>query len=195
MTGIAPIVMTWQDAEVIDPTDGTVERRKVMVPAAAYRRKAEAQYQDAANYTLAPVEARSRAAHNRYFAALNDAFSNLPETISARWQNADHFRKWILIEVNEYREKDFTFEGRNAKQQADALAIHFRVDGEDYARVWVTQVGPEKWKVIARWAKSQDHQSMNKVDFKATSDKVVEYAENLLGTPRGTLMREAGRSA
>jgi hypothetical protein len=240
MTKIAPIVMAWREADVISPQDGTVEKRRVMVPVERYRLHAERQYQDGAEYPLIPLEARSRAAHSRYFAALNEAYGNLPETISKRWETSEHFRKWVLIEVGEFYEKEFEFIGVDAERQARRLAAFIRTEDE-FARIFVTCVeagsfreddaadaavaiwnrdaqsraltdrmkrvvstvlrlyrdggASQKWKVLVRKAKSQDHASMSKSEFKESSDKVLAYAEALIGTPRGTMMREAGRSA
>lgn len=135
---ISPIVMVWRLVDVID-AEGVVEKRKAMVPVEKYRRHADRMYEDGAEYPLLPVEARSRAAHSRYFAALNEAYVSLPETISARWESSEHFRKWILIETGWFFEKEFTFEGRSAETQARRLATFIRTEDE-YARVWVSQV-------------------------------------------------------
>jgi hypothetical protein len=193
---IAPIVMVWREADVFDPEDGSIERRRVMVPVPKYRPRAERQYEDGAEYTLAPVEPRSRALHSRYFAALNEAFHNLPEKVSARWENVEHFRKWVLIETGWYHEKDFTFEGRRAEAEARRLAAFIRTE-DDYARMWVTKVAerPPTWKVIIHKAKSQDHASMKNEEFKESSNAVLDFAAQLIGTRRGELNRHAGRSA
>lgn len=230
MTRIVPIGMIWRDADVIDPADGTVERRKVMVPGERYRRHADRQYEDGAEYPLVPVEARSRAAHSRYFAALKEAFDSIPESISARWENVEHFRKWVLVETGWLYEKEFTFEGHTAEKEARRLAAFIRAEDE-YARLWVTQIeaggdiealvetavgawnetkgrpGRNRmhavvvavltalrqhtavWKVIVRKAKSQDHASMAKAEFKDSSDAVLDYAASLIGTSVGDLNR------
>ena len=239
VTKISPIVMAWRDADIVSAEDGTVERCKAMVPVARYRNHAERQYQDGVEYPLVPLEARSRAAHSRYFAALNDAYHNLPEGIARRWETVEHFRKWVLIEVGEFYEKEFEFIGADAERQARRLAAFIRTEDE-FARIFVTCIeagtfsedsaveaavafwnrdhsqslvakmkrvvnsvlrlyrdggASQKWKVIVRKAKSQDHASMAKDEFRESSNKVLAYAESLIGTPRGTLMREAGRSA
>lgn len=191
---IAPIIMAWQEVDVFNAEDGSVERRHAMVPVERYRKHAERQYQTGAEYPLIPLESRSRAAHNRYFAALAEAYGSLPENVSKRWENIDHFRKWVLIETGWYREVEEEFEGRDAEKYARRRARYARADN-DYARIWVVQRGPGKWVTISRTAKSQDHASMAKAEFKASSDAVLDYAAALLGTPRSELNRHAGMSA
>lgn len=193
---IAPIVMVWREADVVDAEDGSIERRRVMVPTYKYRPRAERQYQDGAEYTLAPVEPRNRAYHSAYFAQLKEAYDNLPERFAARWENVEHFRKWVLIEEGYYHEKDFTFEGRDAERQARRLATFVRTE-DDYARIWVTKANdaPPIWKVIIRKAKSQDHASMKNQEFKDSSGAVLAFATSLIGTTGRELRRNAGRSA
>lgn len=232
--------MQWREADVTNPDDGVVERMFVMVPLAQYRRHAGRQYQADAEYTLAPVEQRSKAQHNRYFAALKEAYDSMPEKVSARWESVNHFRYWALIEVGAFTEKEFTFEGRDSEIQARRLGTFAQTEDE-HARIWITCVqeadtnmagmidaaeraynrsedtlpfrerltaglrgawrylnrGSQHaiWKVIIRKAKSQDHASMKKGEFKETSDKVLDLAAALIGTRRSDINRAAGRSA
>lgn len=192
---IRPAIFIWHEAEVTDG-DGVVQRLMVMVPHPRSRTRAMEQFEAGAEYTLAPVEARNRAFHNAYFAQINEAFKNLPEKVSARWDDVEHFRKWVLVEEGFYTEKEFTFEGRNAKGEAQRLAAFIRTE-DDYARMWVTcvQEAPPIYKVIIRRAQSQDHASMKNDSFRASAEAVLAFASNLIGTPRSELRKNAGRSA
>lgn len=193
---IAPVVMKWCEVEAVDPETGAIERTLGMVPVVRYRNVAKRAYHLGAEYPLVIQETRSRAAHNRYFAALNEAFDNLPEGIAARWQNFDHFRKWLLIESGWYTEKEFAFHGRTAKRDAHRLSTFIRTDTEEeYLRIWVTEVNPTLYKVIVRRAKSQDHQHMDKQAFKESSDAVLELASHFIQVPKGKLLKNAGRAA
>src|ERR1700686_3330797 len=103
MARIYPVSMTWQ--EMHDARTG--ELRWVMVPVPKFADLARRQFYPNEEYCLVILEPRSRASHSQYFAALHDAYANLPERISARWQSQEHFRKWLLIECGWFDEEEF----------------------------------------------------------------------------------------
>lgn len=236
----APVVMVWREVDVTDPRSGEVQRVKAMVPIPRQRLSAGRMYHDDTEYPMGVIEARSRAAHNGYFAQLGEAYRNLPESIAVRWQTSEHFRKWLLIETGWCFEKEFTFTGRTAEREAKRLALFIQTEDE-YARVTISRVGADgeqtdvrevaldsavtawtnngaldlrqrlrmairaaiqvldrrggTWKVIVRKARSQEHAAMDKVDFKASSDAVLELAAHFVSVTPSELRREAGRSA
>lgn len=143
MPRIAAIVMKWREVDVINPDDGSVERRRAMVPIEKYRRHADRQYEDQADYPLIPMEPRNRAHHSAYFAQLKVAYDSLPENVSARWETVEHFRKWVLIETSWYYEKEFTFEGRNAEKEARMLGAFIRTEDE-HSRVYISRTDEDE---------------------------------------------------
>lgn len=196
---MSPVMFRWCEAEVIiDAATGEVARTLAMVPTIRYRNLAKRQFHIDAEYPLAIIEERSRPAHSRYFAALNDAFENLPEGIAARFPTAMHFRKWLLIEAGWFVEKEFRFKGHDRKVQARRLATYVRTEDE-YARITISDIVEEDGSpasvVIIRKAQSQDHSSMDKEKFKASSDAVLDLAAHFIQVPRGKLLQEAGQSA
>lgn len=141
---IVPVVYRWQQVEVTNPDDGTLSRAHAHVPVARYRKMAANQFADGEEYPLIKLQPRDMRSHNHYFAAVGDAFDNLPEAIAARFPTAEHLRKWALIETNWFDEKEWTFEGRGAKEQARKLGTFIRAEDE-YARIKTVQVdgGPD----------------------------------------------------
>ena len=206
-----PVVFVWQEVEVVDG-DGVAIRRMAMVPHPRYGNVVKRQFHDGEKYALAPVEERSMASHNQYFAALNDGFNNLPERVAfemgkdgkfkfdeqghriPRWPTAEHVRKWLLIESGWYEEKDFDFDSQS---QAKRLGAFIRVE-DVYARIGTRQVedaqGRPIWKVIIRRARSQSLTAMGKEDFQASKKAVLDLVEAMIGVKPGSLMKEAGRN-
>lgn len=180
-----PIAFTWRDVDVIK-TDGEVDRTGAMVPTLRYRNVAQRQFGAGGEYVLEQVSERSMASHSHFFAALNDAFHNLPETVAPRWPTAEHFRKWLLVESGWFDEKEFDL---ISEKHAKALATFVRAE-DVYARIAV-----HGKTVIVRRAKSQSLRAMGKDDFQKSKNDVLDLAEQFTGISRGQAMKNAGKSA
>ncbi len=167
-----PVVFRWQDGH--------------MVPEARYEKVARRQFAADEDYPMVVLEARSRASHNHFFASVDDAWHNLPEDIAIRWPTAEHLRKWVLVETGWFDEKDFNCE---SPARAKELAAFIRKVAE-YARIIV-----HGKQVIVREAKSQSEAAMGKEMFQKSKRDVLDLLAAMIGTTRGTLSKEAGRSA
>ena len=179
-----PVIFYWKEVDVIDG-DGIATRRMAMVPHLRYGNVVKRQFADGEEYVLAPVEERSMASHRQFFAAINDAFHNLPEKVAARFPSAQHLRRWALIECGHFDEKEFDCDSeKNAKR----LATFIRTEDE-YARISLHGL-----KVIVRRAKSQALPAMKKADFEVSKRDVLDLLEAMTSLPSGTLMREAGKN-
>lgn len=185
MSRIYPVVFQWRDVDLIDE-EGVADRAMAMVPLARYLNVAKRQYHALEEYPLVPLEARSRASHNQYFAALSDGFHNLPEKIAARWPTQEHLRKWILCETGWFDESEIDCASPKHATQTAVLIRSF----DEYARISVHGA-----KVIIRRAKSQAAAAMGKEAFEASKKDVLDLLENLIGVSRGQLKKQAGRSA
>ena len=102
---ILPVNFVWREVDVVD-ADGVAERRLAMVPLPRYGNVCKRQYEEGCEYPMVPLEARSRASHNAYFAQVHDAFQNIPESIAARWPTEEHLRKWSLVETGWFNESE-----------------------------------------------------------------------------------------
>jgi len=180
-----PIVFEWKALDVLQE-GGEIIQTWAMVPSARYANVAKRQFGDGGEHVLEESQERSKASHSQYFAALNDYFHNVPEKMAARWPTAEHFRKWLLVEAGWFDEKEFEM---LSEKHAKGLATFIRTE-DVYARIHVNGK-----KVIVRRAKSQSMKAMGKEDFEASKRAVLDLAEQLVGVPKGTVMKNAGRAA
>lgn len=187
---ILPVRFLWTEMNVVND-DGTHSRVRCMVPDPIYRGVAHKQYTLGDRYPLSIVEVRSRASHDHYHACIQEAFLNLPENISARFPSPDHLRRWVLIETGWYDEKEFEFDN---EKDARRLGTFIRTE-DDYARINIAKVADKKFKVIVRRAKSQSYAAMEKKAFTDSKQAVLDYLETMIDVSRGTLKKQAGRSA
>lgn len=186
---IVPVNMVWRDVEIADD-DGVSTKCKAMVPLARFHNVCARQYADGEEYPLVPLEPRSRKSHNHYFAAIHEAFQNLPENIAARWPSEEHLRKWALCEVGICDETTFRFD---KPEDAILLARQYRRNArDDYVHITVSK---STSTVILRWAKSQSVAAMGKEAFQESKKAVLELLEHLTDVPKGALMNEAMRNA
>lgn len=191
-----PVVFVWSELDVC-VEGGVVERVKAMVPSSRYSRVASKQFTLDAEYPLEIVQYRSMASHNQYFAAVSDAFDNLPEKLAPSFPSDTHLRKWALIQCGHFKQKETEWDTRH-----DAMrhATYVRTK-EVYSRINVEKVprviedGAERWVVIVREPLSQDFASMSKAEFEQSKRDVLELLESIINVPKGALMKNAGRSA
>lgn len=178
-----PVVFIWKTVDVTDD-DGVVSRVFAMVPLARYDNLAKRQFSENEEYPLAPIEARSRASHSHFFAAIKEGFDNLPENIAARWPTAEHLRKWLLIEAGWFHESEIDCSSEKTAKQTAVLMRSF--DG--YARISIHGA-----KVIVRRAKSQSASAMGKQEFEDSKRDVLDALEHMTQVAKGELMKQAKR--
>jgi hypothetical protein len=176
-----PVVFEWREVEVSDPKTGEVSKTFAMVPLERFLPTAKRQFQTEQKYRpgdwIVGEDVRSTAQHKRYFAALREAFDQLPETIARRWPTSEHFRHWLLIEANWKDEKEINCEDET---HAKRLATFVRTE-TPFARITVAtnpRTGKKTIVVIER-AMSQDYSAMDKETFKRSSDDVLDLAATL----------------
>lgn len=158
-----------------------------MTPLPRYRNVAKRQFGEAGTeHILESASERSMAGHNAYFAAINDYFDNLPETIAPRFPTPTHFRRWLLIECGYFDERELTF---GTEQNAIEASTYIRTLDE-YARIHV-----HGRKLLIRRARSQSLKSMGKEEFDASKKAVLELAGEMTGISRTEAIRNAGRHA
>ena len=197
---ILPVVFVWQQVDVV-LSDGEVQRRRAMVPLLRYDNVAGRQYHDGEEYPLVPLEARSRASHNQYFAALNDGFDSLPEgsllaAVAERlgiktlppngFTDSEHFRAWALCETGFCEVLEFDFD--SPKDAQTVAKLYRRKD--TYAQILMRGA-----HITIKEPKSQSAANMSKEPFEQSKRAVLDLLEAMLGVPTGTLNKEAGRSA
>jgi hypothetical protein len=200
---IYPTNFVWRKVEVID-RDGVARRVKAMVPSPRYASMAAKQFAEGEEYTLDQVEERSMASHRQFFAALKSGYDNLPERVFFRtkadgtfvldesgnripkWPSIDHYRRWLLIEVGWFDEKEFQ---EASPLHAKRLATWIRTE-DVYSRIFVRGS-----TVVIQRAKSQSVQAMKKVAFEQSKKDVLALNDALTGVAPGTHWKEAGNAA
>jgi len=167
---IPPIRFTW---------DG-----EAMVP--KYPRLADRHYVVGEEYSLAPHEERSAISHKHEFAWLREAWKNLPEDLAMLYPTAEHLRKRALIEAGYY---DETIVDAGSKAAALRIAAFIR-PMDDFAIVFVRD-----GFVIKRTAKSQSRRAMNKAEFQASKQAIMDIVSAMVGVSAETLQQNAAKAA
>jgi hypothetical protein len=169
-----PVVFRW---------DGNV-----MVPLERFRPLCREQYMREHDYRLAPVEFRSRASHDHYFASVAEAWQQLPEYLTDRFPTEDHLRRFALCMTGYYDERSIAC---SSKAEARRIAA-FITPMDTYAVVVVREA-----VVNVLTAKSQSRNAMGKKAFQDSKDKVLDYVWRLCGleTPPSRNEIAQGRNA
>jgi hypothetical protein len=145
-----------------------------------FQKRADAAFVVGEVYRLEPVEDRSAASHRHYFAAVAEAWANLPEDQAARFPTSEHLRKWALIQAGYHNRRELL---ASSKAEAARLAA-FIEPMDEYASVTV-RVGA----VEVLTARSQSVRAMGKTDFQKSKDAVLEILAATIGVTVDELNR------
>lgn len=168
----APCYMVW---------DG-----ETFTPISQHRKLADKNFAVGEMYPIVVHEDRSQASHRQYFAALRDAWLNLPEAISNEFLNEEQLRKHALIATG-YCDKA-TFACSSAAEAQRLCAFLMPID--PYAIVQVSG------NVVTRWtAHSQSQRSMGKKVFQKSKDDVLNYVSGMIKTTPAALQENARKVA
>ena len=162
MTAIFPLWFTWE-GDVMRPLNS---------------RAADRMYVVGEQYRLVHMGERSAASHSHFFAALNDAFANLPEDLAARFATPEALRKYALIRTGFRDERSIV-----AASKAEARRIAaFIKPLDEFAVVSVHEAA-----VIVWTAKSQSMKAMGKAEFQRSKDAVLQFCAEIIGVTRDEL--------
>lgn len=128
---------------------------------------------DGEHYLLEAREERSGAQHKAFFASVNSAWKNIPETMEGRWPSPDHLRRWALCKAG-FADEDVSI--WDSKADAKRAAVMMRkIDA--YAVIEV------KGNMVRRFtAKSQQVRHMDKKTFKESCESVERIISEVIGT-------------
>lgn len=158
----ADIVFTWRT----DIADGA------MVPLARFAMDCEKQFVNGHRYRLAEIEHASDKSRRFYFASIDEAWSNLPESMLGRWPTPTHLRRWALIQAGFCNQRVYACANRE-----EALRLAPFVATMDFYAVVI----PKDDVVMVFTAQSQRRSNMKKKVFQESSQKVLEIVWNLVG--------------
>lgn len=168
MTAPMPILCDW-DGEAFRPS-GPV-----------WARRADQQYVVGERYQIEVRQERSEASHRAYFAAIAEAWQNLPDDLAEKLATPEHLRKHALIRAGYRDERTIV---ASSKAEAHRLA-GFIKPMDSFAVVLVDGA-----TVTVYTAQSQSYRAMGKARFGESKAKVLDVIAGLIGVAPGDLQRE-----
>jgi hypothetical protein len=149
-------------------------------------RIADRHYVIGETYRMAPMEDVSTQSRGHYFAALKEAWQNLPEDQAERFPDPETLRKYALIRTGFRDERSLVC---SSKAEAERVAGFIKAR-DQYAVVVV------KAATITEYtAKSQSARAMGKEEFQRSKQAVLDYVATLIGVDSKTLEANAGQAA
>lgn len=159
---------------------------EAMVPHPRYMAQCNRAFAVGENYPLIVHEERSGNSHRHYFAAVHDAWLNLPDDLALNFRTSEHLRKWALIQAGYASERTIACSSREEARKVAA----FIKPMDEYA---VVLVRGDCIKVFT--AESQSHRNMGKKRFQESKDKVLEILSGLIGVKPAELSAQVGQAA
>lgn len=160
---------------------------EVMRPARGFAALADKQFVVGELYTLDEADpTRSMRSHRHYFAAVYDAWLNLPEGEGQRFPTADHLRKYALIKAGYRDERSIVC---SSKAEAVRLGA-FVKPMDDYAIVAVSEA-----VVRVYTAKSQSPRAMGRKVFQESKDAVLGELARMIDVSREQLLSFDGQGS
>lgn len=131
-------------------------------------------------YTLEVVEQRSGPQHRFYFAALAEAWRNLPEALAEEYPDSETLRKKALIRTGYRDERSIVCA---SKAEARRMAA-FIAPMDRYAIVDAREAVVRVWT-----AKSQSVRAMGKKEFGESIEAVLAFCAGLIGVAPADLQK------
>lgn len=129
-------------------------------------------------YTLIEEELASDKQRRFYFAAIREAWKNLPEELGLIYPTADTLRKKALIATGWREERMFVAPSKTEARNIAAFMAPIDTDSvvdvnECVVRIWT--------------ARSQKRRAMNKQEFRKSVDDVLGFCAGLIGVEKSEL--------
>lgn len=148
----------------------------------SFQKRADELFCVGETYTMEALEERSAASHRHYFAAINEAWANLPDHLAEQYPTSEHLRKGALIRAGYRDERSIVCASR-----AEALRVAAFVKPLDtYALVTVTEA-----VVRVFTAQSQSQKAMGKDLFLKSKADVLETLAAMIGVQTAALHEHA----
>lgn len=157
-----------------------------MVPLPRFQRLFDEMYAINEEYPLLPMEERTQASHNHFFAALHEGYLNLAEEFAQEFDSETHLRHWCLCKAG-YCTKDkwVMNTAEDARKLRDALKSKDRstiISVKDNIATVYTPM-------------SQSRPAMKKQEFEDSKLAVLELVASMARTTVTELKKNAGRAA
>lgn len=150
-----------------------------------WARRADRQFAKGEVLRLMDDPERSTNSHNHLFAAVQEAWRNLPPLMAERFNSPDALRKYALVKSGHCYSESIA-----CPSHADALRVSaFVRSADEFAIVTVAK------NVVTRYRpKSQSRQAMSKEEFQRSKDDVLRVISELIGVAKQELS-DAGHAA
>jgi hypothetical protein len=133
-------------------------------------------------YRMDVIEERSVNSHSHFFAAVTEAWNNLPEDQTGRFPSPEHLRKWALIQCNYCHTAHKVF---STKQDSLTAAAMLRA-ADRYSVITVSD------NILTVYtAESQSYKAMGKERFQQSKEKVLELLASMIQVTPKQLQYEA----
>jgi hypothetical protein len=166
---------------------------EVFRPPASFLPYINREYSKEEVYHLVPVEERSQASHNHYFAAVGEAFNNLSEENATRFPSREHLRHWALVQCGYATETNFVL--ANSKE-ARKLAADIR-KRDPYAVIVMSKdnrLADRSSSVVKVFdAESQSVGAMKRERFEQSKRDVLDLVAAMARTTPVQLYKEGRR--
>lgn len=141
------------------------------------------------DYFLVEYHERSGKSHRQYFAAVREAWANLPDEMWGRWPTAEHLRKFALIKMGYRHERSLI-----CASESEALRIaSFMEPVSEHAQFVISSLSEN---ILIEWrAESQSYRSMGKERFQQSKQDVLEFCAELIGVTVEQLLDNAEKAA
>lgn len=137
-------------------------------------------------FIIDPEQERDMNSHRHYFAALKEAWKNLPEELERKYPTEDIFRKKLLIETGYFHMDEIICD--TARDAATVAAFMAPLDPSTTIVV--------RGNCIRKFtARSQSIQAMGREEFQKSKWDVLNLAASLIHVTPKELKNNAGRSA
>jgi hypothetical protein len=157
-----------------------------MVPYGRFAWQAEKSFKPGLTYRLTSADEASSQTRRHYFAAVREAWINLPEHTAGEFPTPEHLRKWALIRTGFCNKQTWVVPTR---QEAERMATAMEQVNEAFAIVTV------KGCTVTRYtAKSQAGGKMGRREFQKSKQAVLDYLAAMIETTPEALA-EAGKAA
>lgn len=147
-------------------------------PIGRYKKSADTDFVVGLVYTLEVILGRSDSSHRHYFAAIHDAWLNLPEVFSDQFPTSEHLRKYALIRAGFADERSIVC----ASEEEATRVAAFVQPMDTYA---VVMVMGQLVRVFT--AQSQSYKTMDKETFQKSKERVLEIVSDMIGVTRREL--------
>lgn len=157
----------------------------VLRPLPRYRHRIEDEFVIGQTYRMIVEEERSANTHRHYFAAIAEAWKNLPEDLAPRFATAEHLRKWALIKCGYCDEQSVVVETGTDARRVMAFAAKMMAKTGEYGVV------ASKGNVVSMFtAQSQAIRAMDKKTFQESKQAVLELVAEMIGVTAAALAAE-----